>query len=420
MAELQVLEVLLHNRPIGTLTHLGGDQTLFAFNQSYIDDAARDTLSLSFKDRFGSLLTTLRPTQTRVAPFFANLLPEAELRDYLALRANVNPKREFHLLWVLGEDLAGAISVRSADGQMPPPSNGIKPGPLAPAEQPFRFALAGVQLKFSAVMAATGGLTIPVTGAGGSWIVKLPSVKFAGVPQNEFAMMTLARKVGIDVPDIRLIDTAEIEGLPDAMKSIETTAYAIKRFDRLDGNREEDGGAVHIEDFAQVFAVYPEEKYKNASYRNIAGVIAAEAGEVGTREFVRRLVFNALIGNADMHLKNWSLIYRDRRTAALSPAYDFVSTIAFLPDDKLALNVSRTKKFAEFSAGEIAHLAAKARLPQKPALDTARETVERFLNVWAREKNNLDLPRATVATIDAHLGRVPIVAEAGGGSSVIE
>lgn len=258
-------------------------------------------------------------------------------------------------------------------------------------------------------MAATGGLTIPVTGAGGSWIVKLPSVKFAGVPQNEFAMMTLARKVGIEVPDIRLVNTAEIEGLPDAMKSIETTAYAIKRFDRLD-----DGGAVHIEDFAQVFAVYPEEKYKNASYRNIAAVIAAEAGEVGTQEFIRRLVFNALIGNADMHLKNWSLIYRDRRTATLSPAYDFLSTIAFLPDDRLALNVSRTKKFAEFSAGEIAHPAAKARLPQKPALDTARETVERFLNVWAREKKNLDLPRATVATIDAHLGRVPIVADAGG------
>ena len=63
------------------------DQTLFAFNQSYIDDSARDTLSLSFKDRFGGLLTTLRPAQTRVAPFFANLLPEAELR---AERATVS------------------------------------------------------------------------------------------------------------------------------------------------------------------------------------------------------------------------------------------------------------------------------------------------------------------------------------------
>jgi serine/threonine-protein kinase HipA len=45
-------------------------------------------------------------------------------------------------------------------------------------------------------------------------------------------------------------------------------------------------------------------------------------------EFLRRLVFNALIGNADMHLKNWSLIYPARRRAALAPAYDFVSTVA--------------------------------------------------------------------------------------------
>ena len=54
-------------------------------------------------------------------------------------------------------------------------------------------------------------------------------------------------------------------------------------------------------------------------------------------EFLRRFVFNALIGNADMHLKNWSLIYPDRRAAMLAPAYDFVSTIAYLPDDRLAL-----------------------------------------------------------------------------------
>jgi serine/threonine-protein kinase HipA len=82
-----------------------------------------------------------------------------------------------------------------------------------------------------------------------------------------------------------------------------------------------------------VFGVYPERKYKRASYRNIAEVLWAETGETGIMEFLRRLVFNTLIGNADMHLKNGSLIYPDRRRAALAPAYDFVSTIASLPDD---------------------------------------------------------------------------------------
>src|SRR5690606_34300895 len=127
----------------------------------------------------------------------------------------------------------------------------------------------------------------------------------------------------------------------------------------------------HVEDFAQVFGVYPEEKYKKASMRSIARVISAEGDETDIVEFVRRLTFNMLIGNADMHLKNWSLIYPDRRTAALAPAYDLVSTIAYLQDENAALTVSRSKRFDAFSADELSHLAAKAMLPEKVVLDTA-------------------------------------------------
>jgi serine/threonine-protein kinase HipA len=61
-----------------------------------------------------------------------------------------------------------------------------------------------------------------------------------------------------------------------------------------------------------------ERKYERASYRNIAEVLWAETGEAGIVEFIRRLVFNALIGNADMHLKNWSLIYPDRLVSVLN------------------------------------------------------------------------------------------------------
>jgi serine/threonine-protein kinase HipA len=101
MPDVTVLEVLLYGEPVGTLTRVPSDRTLFAFNQGYIDNPARPTLSLSFKDALGGLITDLAPTQTRVPPFFANLLPEGGMRDYLAERAGVNPKREFFLLWVL-------------------------------------------------------------------------------------------------------------------------------------------------------------------------------------------------------------------------------------------------------------------------------------------------------------------------------
>ena len=130
---------------------------------------------------------------------------------------------------------------------------------------------------------------------------------------------------------------------------------------------------MHIEDFAQVFGVYPEDKYRRASARNIGAVIGAECRGDDIVEFIRRLTFNTLIGNADMHLKKWSLIYPDRRHAALAPAYDLVSTIAYLPDDSAALKFSRTRRFSEFSEDELAHLAARALLPEKLVLDAARE-----------------------------------------------
>src|SRR5690606_31827552 len=143
----------------------------------------------------------------------------------------------------------------------------------------------------------------------------------------EFSMMSLAARLGMDVPELQLLDSEAIGGLPEGIGRRKGPALAIRRFDRAEG------GPVHIEEFAQVFGVWPDDKHKRASARNIAAVIGVEAGDEAAAEFIRRLVFNTLIGNADMHLKNWSLIYPDRRTAALAPAYDFVSTIPYIPDE---------------------------------------------------------------------------------------
>ena len=405
MPDVSVLDVLLHGEPIGTLTRVGGDRILFAFNDAYISDRNRPVLGLGFKDQFGELITGFRPTQTRVSPFFANLLPEGSMRTYLAERAGVNPAREFFLLWVLGRDLPGAITIRPADGEAWPDATAETGDESEEGrrENALRFSLAGVQLKFSAVNEARGGLTVPAKGVGGSWIVKLPSREFEGVPENEFSMMTLAGLIGIDVPTVRLVDIDEIGNLPDGIGTLTGQALAIERFDRLPG-----GEAVHIEDFAQVFGVYPERKYEKASARSIAAVIGVEGREADIVEFVRRLTFNTLIGNADMHLKNWSLIYSDRRHAALAPAYDFVSTIPYIPDRSAALNVSRTKRFDEFSEDELSHMAAKARLPEKLVLDTARETVERFFAVWRKEKGGLPLTSKIVDAIEGQLKIVPI------------
>ena len=405
MADVNVLDVLLHDEPIGTLTRVDGDRILFAFKDAYVADENRPVLGLGFKDQLGALITAFRPTRIRVMPFFSNLLPEGPMRAYLAERAGVKPVREFFLLWVLGMDLPGAITIRPADGEAWPLDDH---GTVDDGDRDdhrnnaLRFSLAGVQLKFSAIDEAVGGLTIPAKGIGGSWIVKLPSREFAGIPENEFSMMTLARLIGMDVPAIRLVDIDAIRNLPDGIGTLKGQALAIERFDRLPG------GAVHMEDFAQIFGVYPEEKYENASARSIGRVIGAEGSEADVAEFIRRLTFNTLIGNADMHLKNWSLIYPDRRHAALAPAYDFVSTIAYIQDGKSALKFSRTKNFTEYSEDELSHLAAKARLPERLVLDTARETVALFHQYWHAEKANLPLSAEVVRAVETHLKTIPI------------
>ncbi|MCQ9618004.1 HipA domain-containing protein [Paenalcaligenes niemegkensis] len=318
----------------------------------------------------------------------------------------MHPEREYFLLGALGQDLPGAITVTTETNQAWPNVSRTNPDDVTSTaiEHALRFSLAGVQLKFSAVMSALGGLTIPARGIGGHWIVKLPSRDFRHVPENEFSMMALAKMVGIDVPAIDIVDVDTINNLPEGISHLGSKAFIIERFDRTD-----EGHSIHTEDFAQVFGVFPQAKYEKASYRNLARVIAAESGDGGIAEFIRRATFNVLIGNGDMHLKNWSLIYRDRQHVELSPAYDFVSTIAYIPEDRSALTFSRGKAFTDYTFDELEHLAAKAALPRKLVMGTAQETVALFMQRWASEKNHLPMDKDVRTAIDKHLKTLPIL-----------
>ena len=396
--KLNALAVRLHDRQIGVINRLAGDRQIFAFEQDYIDDPQRSTLSLSFKSRTGGLATSVRPVSRRVPPFFSNLLPEGHLRAYLAKLAGVKPEREFFLLAVLGADLPGALVVTPLKGDEhegeAQGAAGARDHDDHPPEAALRFSLAGVQLKFSAVMEATGGLTIPAGGMGGSWIVKLPSARFPSVPENESVMLELARRVGIAVPDHHLVDIATIKGLPEEARATGGTALAVQRFDRVPGS-----GPVHMEDFAQVFGLFADDKYGRRSYANIASVLWAETGEEGTYEFVRRLVFSVLIGNADMHLKNWSLLYPDRRTPVLSSAYDFVATLPYIPSDTLALTFGGSRSLAGITKDQMRRFADAARIPASPLWPIAVETAARTVTEWERLEHTDLLPMEMRASI---------------------
>jgi len=376
--KLNTLAVQMHGRQIGVINRLAGDRHLFAFEQDYIDDPDRPTLSLSFKGESGGLVAATRPTSRRLPPFLSNLLPEGHLRDYLAKRAGVNSEREFFLLAVLGADLPGALVVAPRDEEDGDahPDAGDHPDDRG-HDSPLRFSLAGVQLKFSAIMESSGGLTIPADGMGGSWIVKLPSARFPAVPENEHVMLGLAHAIGITVPQHRLVEIKAIQGLPEDAGRMEGNALAVERFDRGPV-----GERIHMEDFAQVFGLFPSDKYDRRSYANIARVLWAEAGQETTCDFFRRLVFSVLIGNGDMHLKNWSLLYPDRRTPVLSPAYDFVATLPYLPADQLGLSFGDSRSLKEITADQVRRFADAARMPVSPLWQIVTETADRTVAAW--------------------------------------
>ncbi|SKB26634.1 type II toxin-antitoxin system HipA family toxin [Sphingopyxis flava] len=403
MTDAAVLDILLHGTRIGTIARLDGDRSIFSFDAAYAADPARATLSLAYRDTHGALIDQPRAYQTRIEPFFSNLLPEGTLRDYLARRAGVKSPREYRLLAELGADLPGAVTAEPVGG-WEAPEEADEEGTKAQAKHALRFSLAGVQLKFSAVknQGRGGGITIPVTGTGGDWIVKLPSSRFPDVPENEYAAMLLARRLGIEVPDVDLVPIDSIAGLPQGIRRYGARAFAIRRFDR---SRE---GPVHIEDFAQVFGVYADDKYENASYRSILSVLAIESDEESAVEFIRRLTYSVLIGNGDMQLKNWSLIYPDRRRPILAPAYDLLSTLPYTADEEAALKFHRSRAWESFTFGELEAIAGKARLPAALIVRTAKETAEHFDDIWREEKDQLLFTPDVIEAIEQHRGRLAI------------
>ncbi len=99
---------------------------------------------------------------------------------------------------------------------------------------------------------------------------------------------------------------------------------------------------------------------------------------------MQRLVFSVLIGNADMHLKNWSLLYPDSRKPVLSPAYDFVATLPYIPGDQLALTFGGSRSLEGISPDQLRRFTGTAGLPVTPVARLVSETVEATITAWRK------------------------------------
>jgi serine/threonine-protein kinase HipA len=385
---------MLHGQQIGNILQRG-DVARFVFDDDYWSNSNRSVLGAWFEDN---------PRQSpqasqRLPPWFSNLLPEGRLREWVARERGVNAARELQLMLHIGADLPGAVEVISHAGDLAGLDAIHAPladwGTSSTQNTVWKFSLAGVGLKFS-MLRDGDKLTIPGSDALGDWIVKFPDAIFADLPHNEYGIMKLAGRVGIQIPEIALVHRDSLPPMPDALwPSLESEAYAVRRFDRTP-----ERGRIHIEDFAQVRNWYSEAKY-DGSLSSVAALCFRGTDHWSLQEFVRRMTYNLLVGNGDAHLKNWSFIYPDGRVAQLSPAYDLVSTASFLPKETLGLKFNGVREFSRVNRSAFERLQQRLDVDSTDVLDVLDETTSLFFEAWS-DRGDLQLPRNVVNHVDAN------------------
>ena len=197
-----------------------------------------------------------------------------------------------------------------------------------------QVTVTGVQAKLSLHLESPEGQRTPkrftIVGLWGGYILKPPTGHYPQLPEVEDLTMHLARLARISVVSHSLI-RLQSGGL----------AYITKRIDRVKT------GKLHMEDMCQLTERLTEDKY-HGSHEQVAKAIMKYSHNPGLDvvNYFEQVLFSFLTGNADMHLKNFSLIKLPGRGYVLSPAYDLVATALVNPADKedLALPLNGKKK----------------------------------------------------------------------------
>ncbi|HUT93167.1 MAG TPA: HipA domain-containing protein [Thermoguttaceae bacterium] len=229
---------------------------------------------------------------------------------------------------------------------------------LAASRMAGKMSISGVQAKVSLALSSDKS-ALEVAAAGGRYILKPETSQFPSVPQNEHLSMRMARLVSIEVPPFGLIR------LKDG-----TTAYVIKRFDRLD-----DGTKLQVEDFCQLAEKRLRDKY-DGSAELCVKTLRKYATEplIEIRKLYRLILFSWWMANGDMHLKNFSLITTTDGIRRLSPAYDLVCTRLVIGDDTLAMPIGGRDK--SFTRGSWLRFAEYCQIPERAAKRLISDQIE--------------------------------------------
>lgn len=326
---LDNLGVWWGQRIAGTLSIDRGGAMHFAYSPDWLTDPAAPDLSRAMPKREAEYDDAI------CKAVFGGLLPEEGQRTAIARALGVSPDNPFRLLAALGGDVAGALAFLPT-GEHPPQVTTGAPEPLddmalsdlierlprvpmLAGEGGARLSLAGAQSKLPVVLVG-GEIAVPLPGQPSTHLIKPEPGRFPRLAANEAFCLALARGVGLDAVDA---EWRQVNGRPYLL---------VTRYDRVAADGEV--RRLHQEDFAQALGVPSNRKYAAEGgpvFRDCFALLreAAARPALEVLKLVDAAIFNVIIGNADAHAKNFSLLRQEDGGGpiVLAPLYDLVGTV---------------------------------------------------------------------------------------------
>ena len=376
------LDVYLLGRKVGCIDYSSHRNDMrFTYDAEYL--ASEDALPLSYalplrSEPFDSERTTI---------FFENLLPPDQVRRKLGPILHLSRHNVFGFLEALGGDCAGAISLwphgetplsgkervkRLDEDDAAEILGSLKKRPLyVNGIDGYRISGSGAQNKLIARI-VNGHIELPLFGAPSTHIIKPAIQDYEDSVYNEYFSMRLAERLGLATAKCGLM---RVKG---------RICYWTERFDReiVDGHVRR----LHQEDFCQICGISGELKYESEGGPSFAQCMAVmkemKISLADRLSFIDRMIFNYLIGNADAHGKNSSILYRGKGQRRLAPIYDVMSTAIYGNLSRVnAMSIGGARKFADVKRERFGTMAQEAGMRPQLAIDRLNRLVARIGSV---------------------------------------
>lgn len=373
---------------IGYLTEDTHHLIEFSYEDSWLRSA--DAFAISH-----SMPLQEKPYKTEAQNYFANLLPEGDVRTAVAAKLGTSSENDFRLLEALGGECAGALSVGHKPKALEAKyqdlnlkslkrifdQGGTVFSSVQEEDEDIRLSLAGAQDKIP-VYYEDGKLFLPQGNSPSSHILKLPSQRFKYLPENEYLMSLFAKKMELDVAIPKLLDLGGVN------------AYLIERYDRRSKNSRLI--RLHQEDFCQALGYSHKVKYEKDGGPSFQKCYqCTEAHSTYLPEDLERLatwlIFNILIGNCDAHAKNISFLMVKPGEWRLSPHYDMVSTKVYPKlSTKLAMSIGGSLDSGTVTGTHWTRLAKDIQVGAKWLLQTVQEMSEKSLKAFSEAQHEFE------------------------------